>query len=108
MHKVKFPSGPYTYILLFVLFVILTVIFPRSVLLNLDYRKGSLWNGEDLVAQFDFPILKTDEQIEKERKRASAEVIPYYIYDENVLDNVISKARTFDLGDYQIMLPLLH
>jgi len=107
MHKVKFPTGPFAYILLFVTFVILTLLLPRDVFFNIDYRKGSQWNGDDLVAQFDFPILKTDEQIEKERKKARVEVIPYYNYDEDVLDDIIGKCKYLDLGDYQIMMPML-
>ena len=56
------------------LFVILTLIFPRAAKFRYDYRKGSPWAYETLIAQFDFPILKTDEQL---RDKVSE------IHDEN-------------------------
>ena len=56
---------------LVLIFVILTLVFPRSAKFAYDYRKGSPWTHETLLAQFDFPILKTEEQIREERKRGA-------------------------------------
>ena len=46
---------------LVIVFIILTLLFPRTARFGYDYRKGSPWAYETLIAQFDFPILKTDE-----------------------------------------------
>ena len=54
---------------LVVLFLVLTLIFPRTAKFSYDYRKGSPWSHETLLAQFDFPILKTDEQIREEKEQ---------------------------------------
>ena len=39
---------------------------------------------ETLVADFDFPVLKTQEELQEERDLAASSVIPYYIYSENI------------------------
>ena len=69
------------------LFVIFTLIFPRTAKFGYDYRKGSPWEYETLIAQFDFPILKTDEQLREERSRNKTVIVPYYRYRQDVVDN---------------------
>ena len=56
--------------LIFVFFIILLVL-PRSAKLSYDYRKGAPWKYETLIAPFDFPILKTEDQLLEDRRQAS-------------------------------------
>ena len=83
-----------------VVFVILTLIFPRSAKFSYDYRKGSPWAYETLIAQFDFPIMKTDEQLREERSKNKSVVIPYYRYRQEVVDNSVKAADELDMGKY--------
>ena len=41
---------------------------PREVKFKYEFQKGKPWLYENLVAPFDFPILKTEAELEKERK----------------------------------------
>ena len=85
----KLPRLPFHILRFFpllVLFVVLTVIFPRSAKFSYDYRKGSPWDHETLIAQFDFPLLKTDEQLREERSENKSIRIPYYRYSQGVVD----------------------
>ena len=86
-------------------FVILTVIFPRAAKFSYDYRKGSPWAYETLIAQFDFPILKTDEQLREERSKNKSVVIPYYRYRQDVVDNSRKAADELNLGNYSSIRP---
>lgn len=61
-----------------ILFAVLVAIAPRAAKWGYDYRKGSTWRYETLVAQFDFPLLKTSEQIEEETAELDSRVIPFY------------------------------
>ena len=92
---------------LVILFLILTVIFPRTAKFSYDYRKGSPWSHETLLAQFDFPILKTDEQIREERSRNKPVVIPYYRYRQDVVDNCRKAAEGIEMGAYSYLRPLI-
>ncbi len=83
---------------LVLLFVILVLLFPRNAKFGYGYKKGSPWNHETLISQFDFPILKTDEQIREERSRNKALVIPYYIFRQDVVDNSLRAAEELELG----------
>lgn len=92
---------------LVVLFVILTLMFPRTAKFSYDYRKGSPWSHETLIAQFDFPILKTEEQLREERSRNKAVVIPYYRYRQDIVDNCRKAAEGIDMGGYSYLRPLV-
>lgn len=92
---------------LVVLFVILTLMFPRTAKFSYDYRKGSPWSHETLLAQFDFPILKTDEQIREEKSRSKSVVIPYYRYRQDIVDNCRKAAEGIDMGGYSYLRPLI-
>ena len=92
---------------LVMLFLVLTLIFPRTAKFSYDYRKGSPWSHETLLAQFDFPILKTDEQIREEKSRSKPVVIPYYRYKQDIVDNCRKAAEGIDMGTYSYLRPVV-
>ena len=99
------PPALKTWLPFIVLFVFLALILPRSPKFGYDYRKGSEWKYETLYAQFDFPILKTDEQIREERSKNKASVIPYYRYRQDVVDNARRFVDSADFGEYSSIRP---
>ncbi|HCQ72660.1 MAG TPA: hypothetical protein DIT75_04585 [Rikenellaceae bacterium] len=92
---------------LVVLFLILTLMFPRTAKFSYDYRKGSPWSHETLLAQFDFPILKTEEQIREEKSKSKSQVIPYYRYRQDIVDNCRKAAEGIDMGAYSYLRPVV-
>jgi len=107
MEKIRIPRSFKAYLPLIGLFLLLVLIMPRSLKFNYDYRKGSPWMHETLLAQFDFPILKTDAQLQEERDKAGSEMIPYYRLDGKAADRSRSSLETLDLGNHSDLKPLL-
>lgn len=70
-----------TFLPLLVLFVLLLWLMPRGAKFNYDYRKGAAWEYDDLVADFDFPILKSESELTAERLRPVGAAVPYYVCD---------------------------
>ena len=104
----KIPKiKPYIAVLvpLALLFLILTLIFPRQAKFSYDYRKGSPWDHETLIAQFDFPILKTEEQLMEERSKNKSVAVPYYRFRQDVVDNGKKRIEDVDLGGYSGLRP---
>ena len=81
MEKIRIPRNFKAYLPLIGLFLLLVFVMPRSPKFNYDYSKGSPWMHESLLAQFDFPILKTDAQLQEEIDKAGSEIVPYYKQD---------------------------
>ena len=78
---------------------------PRTAKFNYDYKKGSPWPYETLISQFDFPILKTEEQIQQEREEGGSLIIPYYKFSSEVSTSVIKNIQGLDLGAYNSLRP---
>jgi putative nucleotidyltransferase with HDIG domain len=43
-------------------------LYPREAKFKYEFTKGKPWLYEDLVARFDFPILKSDKEIQEEKR----------------------------------------
>lgn len=86
-----------------VLFLILLFIFPRTPKFGYEYKKGSPWKYETLYAQFDFPILKTEEQIKEEESNSASKVIPYYKYSEEVVNKNLKAAEALSFGAHSAL-----
>ena len=101
--KINFRKIPDVYVPFIVLFVALVILMPKAPKFNYDYRKGLPWHHETLISQFDFPILKTGEQMEEEREKAGSSIVPYYRYSSEVVNNSIRAVETMDLGRHNGM-----
>lgn len=108
MEKSRFPRGYKVYLPLVLLFALLVFVMPRSPKFNYDYRKGAIWMYEDLVSQFDFPLLKSEEQYKAELQKAGSSVVPVYRQDPTVLEMAYSQLSSSDLGKYNDLKPIVN
>lgn len=105
MEKIDFPRKLKVYLPLIGLFLVLVFMMPQSPKFNYDFRKGSPWMHETLIAQFDFPVLKTEAQLLEERDKAGADVISYYRADSRVSSRSVSGVSALDLGGLNDLRP---
>jgi len=71
-----------TKIILFLIsVVILVLVFPKEGKFKYEFTKGKPWMHDDLIAPFDFAILKSDEEIEQEKQEVLKEQKPYFKRD---------------------------
>ncbi len=61
--------------------VVLYFVLPGEPKFKYEYQKGFPWRHENLVAPFDFAILKTPAEIEEEKAEQTNSVIPYFFND---------------------------
>ncbi len=69
----------------------LSAMFPREGKFRYEFQKGRPWMHETLVAPFDFPIYKPEEEIQAEKDSLMAEFHPYFRLDTMVLQNQLQK-----------------
>ena len=60
---------------------LIVFIFPKEGKFALDYQKGKPWMNEELIAPFNFPILKNEAEIKTEKQNILSEVNPYFKYN---------------------------
>ena len=80
---------------------LIAAVAPRASRLNYEYKKGSVWNYETLFAPFDFPILKTSEQIQAEMDQVAENHVPYFKYSASATTASVSAVAGMDLGSFK-------
>jgi putative nucleotidyltransferase with HDIG domain len=73
--------------------VLLFLIMPGEQKFKFEYQKGFPWSHENLVAPFDFAILKTDGELEQEKEELLGSVIPYFMLDTTIAATQISQLQ---------------
>lgn len=73
--------------------IAMLILFPKKGTFKYNYHMGSTWMYETLVAPFDFPILKTQEERLMEMEEKSSELLDYYEYASKVSDEKVSSLR---------------
>lgn len=76
------------YLLVAAVIVFISLLYPNNANFKFQFELGQTWRYDDLNAPFDFPILKTENQIESEREERLLNFSPYYQMDLKVAENV--------------------
>ena len=79
---------------LFVLaMLILLFIFPKEAKFKYDYHNGRPWMHADLIAPFDFAILKPDSQLKAEKSASLKNFRPYFSKNNNIAQVETEKCK---------------
>jgi len=85
LHRLKKYSQILYWVFIFSLTAfLLFIILPREPKFAYEFQKGFPWRHADLVAPFDFAILKTAEEIELEKTEHLRRIIPYFSADTTI------------------------
>lgn len=63
---------------------LIVYVFPKGSKFKYDITQGKPWQYETLYAPFDFAILKSEEEIAKEKQEIRRNHIPYYVFNTDV------------------------
>lgn len=82
--------------------LILVYFLPRETKFGYEYEQGRPWRYNSLIATFDFPVYKTQEEVQAERDSALKQFHPFYTYDAQKGKQCIIAFRSdFLNGKYQ-------
>ena len=68
----------YLFLLYIVGIVIVCFLFPREGRFPYEFQQGKTWGHDDLYAPFDFPIFKTQQEIDAEKDSLQKTFVTYY------------------------------
>lgn len=84
--------GHVTLAVAFIAVVALLVYFmPRETKFGYEYEQGRPWRYNSLIATYDFPIYKTQEEVETERDSVMRTFQPFYVENADVAKNEIAE-----------------
>lgn len=75
-----YTSNPlvFKYGMMLLTVVIICIFLPKQPRFRFEYEKGKIWMHEDLVAPYNFAILKTPNEIKSDREQVLQSVYPVY------------------------------
>src|SRR5438876_979776 len=75
------------FLMMLVSICVIVFTLPKRAKFSYDIEKGRIWNQKELISPYNFAILKTDQEIESDKKTALASVTPIYQFDNDVSDH---------------------
>ena len=81
-------------LIMLIICVITVVLFPKVGSFQYEYQKGMPWRYETLDAPFDFPIYKTDVELQEERDKIAGEQTPIFNRNNHTATFQTEKFRT--------------
>ncbi len=73
-------------ILFLITLVILLALFPREGKFKYEFQRGRPWQHDDLIAPFDYAILKQKSELQKERRAALSEAYLFFKVDPDKME----------------------
>jgi putative nucleotidyltransferase with HDIG domain len=64
--------------------LIITIFLPKQPRFRYEYEKGKVWMHENLVSPYNFAILKTQAELDKDREQLLSSIHPIYNLDLEV------------------------
>ena len=72
---------------------VISYFMPKEGKFNYDFNPDKPWTYGLLQAPFDFPIYKSEAQVQKEKDSLRTTYLPYFTVDKNVEKNMTAKLR---------------
>lgn len=92
-----------TILAFFVTAVILTLFMPTRGVFKFRYIPGEQWKYQTLISEFDFPILKSQEELKRDYDRFETNFIPIYRLDRAIPNEVLQNI----MSEYDLTLDLI-
>ena len=94
MRKLKSYTRLFLQLSLFVLTAVaLYFILPGEPKFKYEYQRGFPWQHENLVAPFDFAILKTANELNEEKTDQISSLVPYFLNDTTKKSESLARLR---------------
>ncbi len=71
--------------------LLILYLLPREGKFRYEFQRGRPWLHETLIAPFDFPVYKSDQEVRAERDSVLQNVRPYFRYDGPLYDSVMER-----------------
>ena len=97
-YKSSHTSGRYAYLpkygMLLASVVLITVFLPKQPRFRYEFEKGKVWMHEDLISPYNFAVLKTQSELEKDRENVLKSVYPVYDHHTQVAEQQLAQFET--------------
>ncbi len=71
--------------------MVIVLFFPKERKFKYEFQKGKPWMHETLIAPYNFPIYKTEEELKNEKNDIIKSTIPHYRLNEVIKEEKLSE-----------------
>lgn len=71
--------------------LIITIFLPKQPRFRYEYERGKVWMHENLISPYNFAILKTPAELERDRENILATIQPIYGYAPQIAEQNITR-----------------
>ncbi len=91
---------------LFILTIFIIVsLFPRKAKFKYEFQKGNPWLYETLIAPFDFPIYKSEEQLKSEKDSVLNNAKAYFEFDSLIVkNNKVEFSKSYEIQKQEFIV----
>lgn len=79
----------------FVTVVLIALMFPKGESIESEVTEGAVWLNDELIAEFSFPIIKSEEIYQSELRAAENKVYPVFISNSGMVAKSIDSLRKY-------------
>ncbi len=77
--------------------VLIVYMLPKEAKFSYEYSLGRPWKYETLIADEDFPVLKSKDVLQKEKEELKKQVKPYFVYNKELTRHLLKNGlQMFD------------
>ncbi|MCC8174513.1 MAG: HDIG domain-containing protein, partial [Odoribacter sp.] len=77
--------------MMLVIAAMIVMLLPKSGSFQYEYQLGSEWRYDDLIAPFDFPIYKSEADLEKDKEKILENQVPIFNFNKNTAASQLNK-----------------
>ncbi|MGO1671289.1 MAG: HD family phosphohydrolase [Sphingobacterium sp.] len=96
--KFQQNSNLWKYTMVVITIILICIFLPKQPRFRYEYQKGKPWNHESLTSPYNFAILKTAEEVERDREHILKTVQPIYNLNDVASKEQIDQFNT-DLNE---------
>jgi putative nucleotidyltransferase with HDIG domain len=74
--------------------IIIIFLFPWEGKFRYEFQKSKPWQHDEYIAPFDFPIYKTENEIEAERDSLLKNFKPYFKFEQEVIQTQVERFKS--------------
>src|SRR5690606_16452383 len=74
--------------------ILIALLLPKQARFRYEYEKGKVWMHEDLVSPYNFAVLKTQAELDKDREHVLKSVYPVYNHNTQVAEQELTRFET--------------
>ena len=71
--------------------LIITAFLPKQPRFHYEYERGKVWMHENLVSPYNFAILKTQAELDRDRENIFSTILPIYSHSTHIDEQSISR-----------------